>query len=330
MNQTPVAIDAQERMNCPLMQHLSYVDDPRHPKLRVHLLYDILVIIVLGLVCGAKSLVLVETWAREKEAFLRTFLRLPGGIPSHDTLSRVLSMLQPSELQKCLVHWSEALRTRAGQGVIAIDGKTLRRTFDRAAQKSALHLVSAFCTAEHLVLGQMGSEAKKNEVAAIQALLPLLDIRGSLVTMDAMGCQKSIAAQIRQQGGDFLLALKSNHKTLYRQVGKRFDKLTEGCFKPPFHPARFAVHQCPSAKAHGRMEQSTVTAMDVTGWLTDKSHGLWAKLVTSVIQIKSVRTTGHKTTTELRYYLCSLPFEQVERIAGAIRSHWAVEQKPKI
>ncbi len=212
MSQTPVAIDAQQRINCPLMQHLSHVDDPRHPKLRVHLLYDILVIIVLGMMCGAKSLVLVETWAREKEEFLRTFLRLPGGIPSHDTLSRVLSMLQPAQLRQCLVHWSEALRTKAGQGVIAIDGKTLRRTFDRAAQKSALHLVSAFCSAEQLVLGQIGSETKKNEVTAIKALLPLLDIRGSLVTMDAMGCQKSIAAQIRQQGGDFLLALKNNHK----------------------------------------------------------------------------------------------------------------------
>ncbi len=291
----------------------------------MHLLYDILVIIVLGFICVANSLVMVETWAKEKEDFLRTFLRLPHGIPSHDTMSRLLARLDTEQLKQCLIRWSDALRTSASDGVIAIDGKTLRKTFDEAAKRVAIHMVSAFCSTEHLVLGQIRTLAKKNEVAAIQALLPLLDIKGSIVTIDAMGRQKSIAKLILKQGGDFVLALKANHKRLHRKVIQQFERLNTG-FKPPSRASLFACHQAYD-KAHGRIEHRKVTAMDVQDWLTEKTYGAWASVVCSVVRVESTRTLKGKTTTELRYYLSSLTYDHVIRIAQAIRSHWSIENQ---
>jgi len=304
------------------MQHIK---DPRKQELVVHLLYDILVITVLAVICGANTFVMVETFAEDKEDFLRTFLRLPGGIPSHDTIGRVFSRLHPAGLQKCLISWSQALRASIPSEVVAIDGKTLRRSFDKAAQKTALHMVSAFAAANQLVLGQMSSLAKKNEVAAIRALLPLLDLQGSIVTIDAGGTQKSIAKLILACGADFVLALKANHKNLFHQVIERFNRLHQNV-GAPFVPILHKIHT-EVDKAHGRIEERKVTVMDVTDWITKKSHGAWYGLIKSVVCVESTRILGAKTSIEKRFYISSLPYEQVMRIANAIRVHWSVENQ---
>lgn len=320
------------RRSCKLYDHLQHVKDPRKRERCTHLLYDMLVLTVLAVICGADSFVMVETFGREKEEFLRTFLKLAGGIPSHDTLSRVFSRLNPEGLQRCLISWSQALRESIPQApepipseVVALDGKTLRRSFDKAAKKAALHLVSAFATTHGLVLGQVGSLAKKNEVAAIRTLLELLDIQGSIVTIDAAGTQKSIAKQILERGADFVLALKANHKTLHTQVITRFKRLREGV-QAPFLPFVHAIHH-EVDKAHGRIEERRMIAMDVTEWVTRKSHGAWAGLVRSIVCVESTRTIKGKVSTEKRFYLSSVSYDAVERIAHAIRSHWGIENQ---
>jgi predicted transposase YbfD/YdcC len=310
---------------CNLYAHMQHIQDPRRIEQCVHLLYDILVITVLAVICGANTFVMVETFAEDKEDFLRTFLRLGGGIPSHDTIGRVFSKLDPQGLQKCLISWSQALRASIPSEVVAIDGKTLRRSFDKAAKKTALHMVSAFAASNQIVLGQMSSLAKKNEVATIRALLPLLDIKGSIVTIDAAGTQKSIAKLILSCGADFVLALKANHKNLFHQVIERFNRLAHG-LRAPFVPILHAI-DVQVDKAHGRIEERKVIAMDVTDWITKKSHGAWYGLIKSVVCVESTRILADKSSTEKRFYISSLPFDQVARIANAIRSHWSVENQ---
>jgi hypothetical protein len=196
--------------------------DPRVERTRLHALVDILAIALCAMIAGADDFVAIAAWGQAHEAWLRQRLALPHGIPSHDTFDRVFRRLDPEAFARCFLAWVQHLREATHGEVIAVDGKTLRHSFDRASGKAAIHMVSAWATQNRLVLGQVKVDDKSNEITAIPALLALLDLNGCLVTIDAMGCQKAIARQIVAQGGDYVLALKENQPTLSADVAEFF------------------------------------------------------------------------------------------------------------
>jgi hypothetical protein len=191
-----------------ISEHFEALTDPRRDHLKAHALLDIVAITLCAVICGADGWVDVATFGRVKKTWLQTFLALPGGIPSHDTFGRVFALLDPDEFRRCFLSWAQAVVGPPGEQVVAIDGKTLRRSHDRRDGKDALHLVSAWATANGLVIGQVATDAKSNEITAIPALLKLLALEGATVTIDAMGCQTAIAAQIVEQRAHYVLALK--------------------------------------------------------------------------------------------------------------------------
>ena len=202
--------------------HFASLTDPRADRGQGHLLLDIVTVALCAVLCGAGGWVAVATFGQAKAAWLRTFLALPGGIPSHDTFGRVFARLDPAEFQRCFLAWVRAVVPETAGQVVALDGKTLRRSHDRANGKAALHLVSAWASGSGLVLGQLAVADKSNEITAIPALLRLLDLAGATITIDAMGCQTAIAAQIVAQEADYVLALKDNHPTLHAEVVEEF------------------------------------------------------------------------------------------------------------
>jgi predicted transposase YbfD/YdcC len=305
----------------PLVEALAGVPDPRRQcqNLR-HPLVDVLVIGFCGVLCGCEDFVEIETFGRNKEGFFRRFLELPEGIPSHDTFRRVFQAVCPEALQRCLLQWLRGARQAAPAAgeVIALDGKTLRRTFDRARGLGALHLVSAWATANGLTLGQVAVGAKSNEVTAIPQLIELLDLKDCVVTIDAAGCQKDIAAQIVAKEADYVLALKENHPTLYGQVSDYFlDQLEkEG-------PGRHLRHHREVEEGHGRSETRETFVAPAPPEVV--ASGAWVGLATVVLVIRRCidRATG-KGSEEVRYFLSSLP-AKVKRLARAVRQHWGIE-----
>ena len=297
------------------------VTDPRVERTRRHLLCDILLIALCATLAGAEGFCDMAEWAETKEGWLRTFLDLPGGIPSHDTFERVFRRLDPKEVHACFLRWIESLANAAGGGQhLAIDGKTLRRSFDGPEGERALHVVSAFAAdGLGLVLGQVAVEDKSNEITAIPELLRLLDLQGCTVTIDAMGCHKTIAAQIVSQGGDYLLALKGNHPALCADVERLFgDEPTLAAQKP----ARAETVE----KDHGRIETRRATALGAAALLGGlRGLGAWAG-VQSVAMIEARRESakGGSQSVVRRYFLSSLP-PDAARLLTAARGHWAIE-----
>ena len=207
-----------------LVHHFADVTDPRIDRSRLHNLIDIVAIAICAVVAGADTWEDIEDFGKAKHAWLQSFLDLPNGIPSHDTIRRLFERLDPEEFQRGFLSWVEAVHEATDRQVIAIDGKTQRGSHDRAKGKSALHLVHAWATSNHLLLGQLAVDEKSNEITAIPKLLKLLEISGAIVTIDAMGCQKEIARTIRERTADYVLALKANHEHLYEQVVAFFDR----------------------------------------------------------------------------------------------------------
>ena len=311
-----------------LRAHFADLPDPRSgPALR-HELLDVVTIAILAVLCGADTWVDVELFGKSKEPWLRTFLALPHGVPSHATFGRVFAALDPTAFERRFLGWVQALAAVAGEEAggdgpraVAIDGKTLRRSHDRANGRGPLHLVSAWATDQGLVLGQRAVDGKSNEITAIPALLEVLDLDGAVVTIDAMGCQRPIARRIRRRGGDYVLALKDNHPTLHELVAHHF-AVAAGGDAAGLAPAQHAT----VGKGHGRLEVRRCWATDdpeVLGWLDPKRA--WPGL-RSVAAVAGERRVGGATKTEVRYYLTSLPADPAA-IAAAVRGHWGIENK---
>jgi predicted transposase YbfD/YdcC len=306
-----------------LVAALAAVPDPRRQcKNLRHPLVDVLVVGFCGVLCGCEDFVELETFGRKKEDFFRRFLELPEGIPSHDTFRRVFQAVCPQALQRCLIQWLQGVRQAAlpaAEGeVIALDGKALRRTFDRAHGLGALHLVSAWATANGLTLGQVAVDAQSNEITAIPQLIELLDLKDCVVTIDAAGCQKEIAAQIVAKEADYVLALKGNQPTLHEQVSDYFLEQLE-----KEGPDRKLRHHREVEEGHGRSETRETFAAPATKEMV--ASGAWLGLATVVLVIRRcVEHATGKSSDEVRYFISSLP-TKVKRLAGAVRQHWGIE-----
>jgi len=300
----------------PIAEYFATVTDPRVDRTKLHLLMDILVMAICAGICGADSWVEREAYGHAKEQWLRQFLALPNGIPSHDTFARVLARLNPEELQHCFLRWMQAVSEVTQGEVVAIDGKTLRRSCDRARGKSAIHRVSAWASANRLVLGQQKVDEKSNEITAIPALLQLLELKGCMVTIDAMGCQKAIAQTIIKQGADYVLTLKANHGLLYEEVQRFLAWARQRQFADVAHEEYHVLDG-----DHGRVEERHYWLVSDPTWLTAKSE--WAGLQ-SLGMVERERTVAGKTTVEVHYYLTSLAGSG-QQFGEAVRTHWSVE-----
>ena len=293
--------------------------DPRSPLGRLHRLGDLLSIAICGVICGAESWVEIAQFGRDKQEWFRTFLTLPNGVPSHDTFGRVFAALDPPAFERCFLNWTQGLADRKSGRIIAVDGKTLRRSFEHAWNKTPVHMVSAFASANQLVLGQLATEAKSNEITAIPKLLELLDIKGSIVTIDAMGCQKAIAHDIVGGGGDYVLAVKENQPTLYQHVKALMNEGLLESFQAMKHD------RCEETEAdHGRIETRRLWCTSEVQWLRQREA--WPGLA-SVAMVESTRSINGPATPERRYYISSLSGTDARLMAAAIRGHWGVENQ---
>jgi predicted transposase YbfD/YdcC len=307
-----------------ISEHFEPLTDPRRDHTKAHSLLDIVAITLCAVICGADGWVDVATFGRVKETWLRTFLPLPGGIPSHDTFGRVFALLDPDEFRRCFLSWATAVVGPPGEQVVAIDGKTLRRSHDRRGGKGALHLVSAWASANGLVIGQVATDAKSNEITAIPALLRLLDLEGATVTIDAMGCQTAIAQQIVEQQADYVLTLKANHPHLHERVRLAFADAS-AAVGTTLPLADLKPHTTRD-KGHGRIERRRCLAIGDPAYLAFiDPDGAWPNLK-SVVLIESTRRSGTSRSTEARHYLSSLPAD-AKALGTAIRSHWGIENR---
>lgn len=267
----------------------------------------------------------IERFARAKSQWLKTFLPLedrpwplPHGIPSHDTFGRVFAALDPQAFERCFIAWTQALARHSIGRFVAFDGKTLRRSFDHAHRKAAIHMISAWCADNQMVLGQIATETKSNEITALPKLLKLLDIRGATVTVDAMHCQKKTARQIVKAGGDYLLQVKANQATLFEEIKLFFDEAIKHGFEDTAHARAEQVD-----KGHGRVETRVCYSSWDIGWFADRDR--WENL-RSFVCVQATRWINGKTSTERRYYLSSHhDGRDAQLLLEAIRSHWGVE-----
>lgn len=303
-----------------LLEHLERVPDPRIKRTQRHELMDILAIALCAVIGGADDWVGVVEFGKAKREWFSTFLKLPNGIASHDTFGRVFQILDSQVLEQVCIEWLQSI---AGQieGVVAIDGKSLRGS--RCGKQSPLHIVSAWACQNSMLLGQVQTDKKSNEITAIPELLKLLSLKGCIVTIDAMGCQKAITKAIIKSEADYVLNLKSNHPYLHRQVASWFQKNHAADFAQQAH-SYSAQHA--QTNNHGRIESREHWLMEVPEYLK-RATKHWTKLQT-IAMVRRTRQVGDKTSEETHYYISSLPLSSgATRIAQAIRSHWAVENE---
>lgn len=292
--------------------------DPRLERTKRHQLLDIVILAVAATLGGANGWVDIARFAEAKLAFFRQFLDLPNGIPSHDTFGRVFAALDPAALLLCIQNWLASFRTSLAGTVVPIDGKTLRGSFDTAAGKNPLHLVSAWAADARLLLGQVAVDAKSNEITAIPLLLKLLDLEGAIVTIDAMGCQKEIAAAIRDREADYVLALKENQPTVCQEVHEAFLAHAEADFTDPKLRRLKTVE-----RGHGRQETREYFMAPVPPGLTGAEE--WKDL-RSIGMVVRTRVVNEETSEEVAYYLSSLR-PKVKTLAKAVREHWGIENR---
>jgi predicted transposase YbfD/YdcC len=295
-------------------KHFRKLKDPRRKHRRLHRLQDILVIALCAVIAGAQDWQDIETFGRKRYGWLQRFLELPNGIPSHDTFERVFDRLNPPVFQACFREWVQAVQEALRIKHVAIDGKTLRGS--GTAQLGPLHLVSAWATGQSLSLGQVAVDSKSNEITAIPALLELLDLKGALVTIDAMGCQKAIAQKIIDQGGDYILTVKDNQEHLRQDIERSVAQAFEGDFAGVEHDA-FETRE----RGHGRDEYRSYTVIHSTAGLRHAAD--WAKL-TTIGMCYSERTVAGVTSEETRYFIGSRK-ASARTYGTALRDHWRIE-----
>jgi predicted transposase YbfD/YdcC len=313
-----------EMQDCDVVSILEFfkdLKDPRSSINRHHLLGDLIVICVLAVIAGADGPRAIGVWARANEQWLRKHLELPWGIPSDDTISRLLAALKPEAFQRCFHKWIASLGqypegAEHPQEHIAIDGKALRRSHDRRNNLGPLFLVSAWSVSRGLSLGQLASGEKSNEITAIPELITNIGVKGAIVTIDAAGCQREIAGKIIAEGGDYDLALKGNQETLYREVVDCVNKHIEN----EFADLDASKHE-ETVKGHGRVDKITYYQMPVPNTLTTKSK--WRKLTSIGVAIRLSLKDG-KETSDVRYYISSTSVN-VRAFAARVRGHWAIE-----
>jgi len=310
-----------------LVAHFAVIVDPRIERTRDHQLVDILVIAICTLLCGGETFYDMEEFGLAKFDWFKTFLHLPNGIPSHDTFNRVFAALDPHEFLDCFLRWTQALRETIAQEIVSIDGKALRRAYDQ--KENLKYIVSAWAQENNLVLGQLKVEDKSNEITVVPELLRVLELSGCIVTLDAMGCQKNTAKEIKEADADYVLALKGNQETVHQEVQQFLDDVLaeQKTWRPPgVKPspaaAKLAVYETVE-KDHGRLETRRYYQSDQIEWFADRQR--WEGLK-SVGMVESIREIKGQRTIERRYFLSSLPLD-VPLFARAVRSHWNIENK---
>jgi predicted transposase YbfD/YdcC len=299
-----------------IFTHFEKLTDPRLKRTQAHKLLDILTIALCAAICGANAWTDVERFGLAKQAWFAKFLDLPGGIPSHDTFGRVFALLDTAEFEACLRSWLRSLHKSLKDQNVAIDGKTLRRSFDKATGRAALHSVSAWAVGLRLSLGQVAVDDKSNEITAVPKLLELLEIVGAVVTLDAMHCQTETAAAVQAKQADYVLNVKGNQPTLLECLQQVFEEYGNQDFKAP----GLRVHKT-TERSHGRDEQREYYVAPAPADLIESAQ--WAGLQ-SVVMVYRHRAAVGKETDEVHYYISSLP-PKVKRLANAIRDHWGIE-----
>jgi predicted transposase YbfD/YdcC len=317
----------QKHPSLSLLEHFKDLNDPRVDRTKDHELIDILIIAVCCLLCEGDTFNDMEDFGNGKQDWFKTFLKLPNGIPSHDTFNRVFSALDPKGFLECFLQWTQSLRQAVAQEIVALDGKALRRALNK--NQSPKYVVSAWAESNNLVLGQLKVDEKSNEITAVPQLLRALELAGCIVTVDAMGCQKKIAKEIIEADADYVLALKGNQEKVHEEVKSFLDSTLlekqrawpKGAVVPK---EVLGLQQFQTVeKDHGRLETRTYYQSDSLDWFADRHK--WEGL-RSVGMVESQRELDGKVTIERRYYLCSLKTE-VQTFARAVRGHWGVENK---
>ncbi len=301
-------------------EHFSDISDPRDNRGKLHDFFDILVIAILSIICGADEFTDMEEFGKSKRPFLSTFLKLKNGIPSHDTFGRLFALLPPDSFRKCFVNWVNSLCNLNGD-IVNIDGKALRRSFDTSGDKSMIYRVSAWANSNNLVLGQVKVSEKSNEITAIPKLLELLNLEGSIITIDAMGTQREIAKAIVDKKADYVLALKGNQGSLQEEVIEAFDT---------FDALKKSTIDHQLALDHGRIEERTCYVVAAKDYLSPDILAKWKKLTTLVkVEAYTTYKNGKKQGLQQyqeRYYITSLT-QDAAQINHAVRTHWGIETK---
>ena len=298
-----------------IAKHFENLTDPRRANKR-HKLIDIITIAICAVICNADSFTHICEFGQAKHNWFKKFLDLAHGIPSVDTFERVFARIDPKEFKACFIQWIQAISHLTKGEVVAVDGKTLRRSHDQSRGKSAIHMVSAWACANGLVLGQTKTDEKSNEITAIPELLKMLEIKGCIVTIDAMGCQKRICETIIEKGADYIFSLKANQDNLHEDVKLYFQNQRENAFTD----VAFDYHETTDAE-HGKIEIRKYWTLSNIDWLQGKEN--WKNL-TTICMVNRERQFANKTENETSYYIGSVE-NNAKTFAHAIRSHWRVE-----
>lgn len=295
-----------------LEEYFSDLRDPRLERRRLHKLIDIVVISICATLARCEDFVEIAKYGELNKEWLGTFLELPNGIPSHDTFSRVFRRLDPDEFHKCFMNWVEVLRKEVSKEIVAIDGKSVRRAIDKASEQSGLHIVSAWASQNELSLGQVAVEDKSNEIVAIPRLLELLDLKGCIVTIDAIGCYKTIVDAIRNKKADYVITLKANQKNLHQSAAEFFEENKEG--------SSVKYHET-NDKKHGRIEtRKYYITSDLNQFRSTEKF----KDIKSIGMVEATREVNGKVSTQVRYFITSLE-PNPKLFAKAVRTHWSIE-----
>jgi len=311
--------DSKTSKTASITRHFNQVSDPRVERTRKHLLTDIITIAICATICGADSWTEIEEFGKAKQEWLELFLELPNGIPSHDTFGRVFAAIDPGQFKSGFASWMAAVHQVTAGEIIAIDGKKLRRSHNKKLGKAAIHMVNAWAVNNHLVLAQEKVDDKSNEITAIPEVLSKLMLKGCIVTIDAMGCQKKIARQIIVQGGDYVISLKGNQGHLLEDVTGLFASAEKINFQNVAHDYTRTVN-----KGHGRIEvRECWTITDFAPWGCVRKLADWEKLQT-VIKVRSERHINDQMTEETRYFIASIE-NDASLALSAVRGHWGIE-----